>query len=151
MITNQIMAKLQGSTRQGAPLRRGRLPLGSGWAGAALAAPKSQGRGRHYATLRCRHISLRSFAFAVRLPSKSPPPPLRAEIGHIAGCALRLGSLSTAKEPAPALRLQPALCPGTWACSLSPLPSLEGAPACPCSVAPPAWCCVFTFVNCLLL
>lgn len=151
IITYILLINPSVSTKQGTSLRRGRLAPRGGRAEASVAAPKRQGRGRHFAPLRRRHICFRSLVCAGRLSAKSPLPPLRAEIGHIASCARLLASLPTAKEPAPSLRSQPALCPATLACSLSPLPCLGWVQASLCSVASPAWCCVFTFVNSLQL
>ena len=145
------MANPSVNTKQGTPLRSGRLAPRGGKAEASLAAAKRQGRGRHIAPLQRRHICLRSLACAVFLAAKSPLPPLWGEIGHIAACVRLLVSLPAAKEPALSLRSQPALCPATLPCSLSPLPCLGWVQASLLSVASPAWCCVFTFVNGLQL
>ena len=147
MITYNIIANPSVSTKQGASLRRGRLALRGGRAPASVAAPKRQGRGRHFAPLLRRHICLRSLACAGHLAAKSPLPPLWGEIGHIAACACLLVSFPAAKEPAHPFRSQPALCPATLACCPRPAPCLGWVQAALCSVRPPAWCCVFTFVN----
>ena len=147
MITYPIITNPSVSTKQGASLRSGRLAPRVGRAEASFAAAKRQGRGRHFASLLRRHICLRSLACAGHLSAKSPPPPLWGEIGHIAACACLLVSLPAAKEPAHPFRSQPALCPATLPCSLSPLPCLGWVQASLRSVQPPAWCCVFTFVN----
>ena len=146
-----LQGRLCGSKEQGPPLRRGSMSLGVGSAWASVASPQSPHWVGHVAPLAEWHICLRSFALADRLSAQSPPPPLRAEIGHRANCACLLGSLTPAKEPHRSFRSQPSLSAGTVARSLSPTHCLGWALSCPCSVAAPAPCCVFTFVNCLHL
>lgn len=146
-----LQGRLCGGKEQGSPLRRGILSLGGGSAGASVISPQSPHWVGHVAPLAGWHICLRSLILADRLSAQSPPPPLWGEIGHRANCAYLLGSLSSAKEPPRSFRSQPSLSAGTVAHSLSPPHCLGWAPYCPCSVATPAPCCVFTFVNCLQL
>ena len=146
-----LQGRLCGSKEQGSPLRRGSMSLGCGSAWASVASPQSPHWVGHVAPLAERHICLRSLVCAGHLAAKSPPPPLWGEIGHIAACACLLASLPAAKEPHRSLRSQPSLSADTVAHSLSPTHCLGWALCCPCSVATPAPCCVFTFVNCLHL
>lgn len=108
----------RGGSRQGAALHGGRLSLGVGKAGAAVASPQSPHWVGHCAALPGRHICLPSLALAACWAAKSPPPPLWGEIGHIAAWRRLLASLVPAKEPACSFRLQPSHNAGTVACSL---------------------------------